>query len=56
MEIKDAELVPVTNFRRDLTAVIGNLDEGKIDKAVVIKNGKPLFVVLAVPKYEELAA
>lgn len=56
MEIKDAELVPVTNFRRDMTTVIADLDAEKIAKAVVIKNGKPLFVVLAVPKYEELAA
>jgi prevent-host-death family protein len=54
VEFESAELIPFTDFRRDLTDVMEKLQEGTIEKAVVTKHGKVKCVLLSVKQYEQL--
>jgi prevent-host-death family protein len=54
MKVENHELVNYTRFRRQLSQVIGDLEERRTDKVVVTKHGQMAFVVLTVDKYEEL--
>ena len=54
MQVDNGEMVPLSSFRRDITSLIDELQSGKREKVVVTKHGKLEFVVLAVPRYEEL--
>lgn len=55
MEVKDGELITLTQFRRDLTKVVNDLAEGKVEKAIVMKNNRFLCVVVTVPTFEAMA-
>jgi PHD/YefM family antitoxin component YafN of YafNO toxin-antitoxin module len=54
MDLENGELVPLTEFRRDLNRIMGELQDGRREKVVLTRHGNLECVVVAVPTYEEM--
>jgi prevent-host-death family protein len=56
VEVENAELRPLSEFRRDLPTLIEELQDGRREKVVITKHGQLEAVVISVPRYEELTS
>jgi len=54
MNIEKNELVSMTTIRRELTDRVDDLQEGRLEKIVITRNGNFEAVLLSVPEYEGL--
>lgn len=54
MKVKNEEIFGVTQLRRELPGLLHELESGKREKIVVMKNGKMKCVMIPLPTYVEM--
>ena len=54
LQYKSNEMIPSTQLIRKSKQVFDSLQNSEIDKAVILRDGKPSFMLLDFYKYEEL--
>jgi len=54
LQYKSNEMIPSTQLIRKSKQVFDSLQNSEIDKAVILRDGKPSFMLLDFAKYEEI--
>lgn len=54
MKVANEELMTPRDFRRALTPALKRLDDGEVEKLVLMQGGQFRYVILPVDRYEEL--
>ena len=54
LQYKSKEMIPSTQLIRKSKQVFDSLQNNDIDKAVILRDGKPSFMLLDFAKYEEI--